>query len=694
MQIRAALRAALQRHVLPVRPRGGVVWIRSAIVTCGLLWPLLGQRLDAQTPRNDLADLDIEQLMNLTVTTAAKKEERIAEVASAIHVITEEDIRRSGASTIAEALRLVPGVDVARVNSTHWEVGIRGFTQRQTNKLLVLIDGRSVYSPTFSEVQWDVQDTLLADIDRIEVIRGPGGTLWGANAVNGVINIITKHSRDTQGSLLVAEAGTQENGLLSFRHGGRWGEHLTYRAYGKYFSRENLVRLSGRQEPGRWAIPRGGVRLDWEPSLRNALTWQGELYRGSSQRGNRSELVSFTAPFERVSDDSTDLSGGNLLTRWTRTPSNRSSLELQLYYDRASRADAQGDRSTRGEATDTFDLEFHNRVGLRAGHEVLWGMGFRVLHESIENTFDSSFDPADETTRIVNLFLQDEITLIPDRLSLVLGSKVEHNSYTDFEAAPNVRFEWSPRGPHTLWGAVSRAVRTPSRSEVRETSVGAVSVNRLGIVEAERRFPNPDLKSEALRAHELGYRVRPAARLSLDTALFYNDYDDLVTTEQGTRSLQVEPSPYLLIPSRVVNKLRGETYGAELAANYDVTPSWRLRGSHSWVRVELHRDASIPDPRAEREEGGTPRHQFKLFSYLRLRPGLRLDSFLYYSSERPRQRKPEYARLDARLAWQLTHALQASVTVQSLLPARHGEFGTSDPFQIERSAYTKWILSF
>lgn len=671
-----------------------IAWSRpiAALAVCTVLLGPFNTVGYAQTQR-ELADLDIEQLMNLQVTTAAKKQEQIVGVASAIHVVTQEDIRRSGATTIAEILRLVPGVDVAQVNSTQWEVGIRGFTQRQTNKLLVLIDGRSVYAPTYSQVQWDVQDTLIEDIERIEVIRGPGGTLWGANAVNGVINIITKHSRDTQGALLVAHVGTQENGLLSARFGGARGEHLTYRVYGKYFNRDNLVRLSGTEEPGRWAIPRGGIRMDWESASRDAVTWQGELYRGSSQRGDRGELVSFIPPFERFSDDSTDLAGGNLLTRWTRTFSPRSNLELQVYFDRATRADAQGDQSTRGVAVNTVDSNLQHRFALGARHDILWGAGSRVLRENIENTFDSVFDPARETTRVDNFFVQDEIVLIPEQLRLVVGSKVEHNSYTHFETAPNARFEWSP-GRHTLWGAISSAVRTPSRSDVRETTVDDVSVNRRGVVEVERVFPNSALRAERLLAHELGYRVRPTTRLSLDTALFYDSYDDLIVAEEGERTTQSDPSPYLLIPSQSVNKLRGEAYGAELAVNYDAAGWWRLRGSHSFVSLQLHRDPSIADPRAEREEGGTPRHQFKLASYLRLRSNVTLDSFLYHAGERPRQRKDPFTRLDARLAWRVSDRLEASVTAQSLLPRHHGEFGTSDPFQIARGFYAKWAWSF
>jgi iron complex outermembrane receptor protein len=656
----------------------------------------LAGRAQNQATQADLTDLDLEHLMNLEVTSASKKEETLFHTAAAIFVVTQEDIRRSGATSLAEILRMAPGLNVARINPSRWAISSRGFNSRNADKLLVLMDGRSVYTPTFSGVEWDVQDTLLEDVERIEIIRGPGGTLWGANAVNGVINIITKPARATSGRLVTAGAGTEENGFGAARYGGKLGHDLSYRIYGKYFNRENFARASGRLEPGGWDVVRGGFRTDWDLSDHDSLTMQGDLYNGESRRGARRHLVSLIPPFTLTFNDRTELSGGNLLARWNRSFSLRSNMAVQFYFDNAERADADRDQTSRGEAVNTFDVNFQHRFPIGSRQDVVWGMGYRRVLENIDNIFDSVFDPPNETTNLVNVFAQEEILLPGDRLRLTLGSKLEHNDYTGFEWQPTARILWEAQARHALWAAVSRAVRTPSRSDRNETSIRSITRDRDGVPNVETHFGNRNFRSEQSLAYEFGYRVQPGDRLFLDTAFFYNTYDHLETREPLEKFFQSLPVPHWIVPDRLDNHMHGEAYGVELVSNLNLTNWWRVTAAYSRLLVQLHLDPGSRDTGAERREGASPGHQFHLRSYLKLWRGLELDSAVYYVGEvtdRSIAAAP-YTRFDMRLGWHPAERLEVSAALPNLFPKRHAEVGLGDPWEIKRGLYGKIAWQF
>jgi len=480
-------------------------------------WP------SGEATQRDLTDLSLEELMSIEVTSVSKKEQNLFLTPAAVHVITEEDIRRSGATNIPEALRLVPGLSVAQVDTNKWAITSRGFNGLFASKLLVLIDGRSVYTPLFSGVYWDVQDTLLEDLDRIEVIRGPGATVWGANAVNGVINIITKRSEETQGSFISSGGGSQETGFAGLRYGGSVGEDLHYRIYTKYFNRGNFARSSGLEGADQWDVSRGGFRLDWKVSEKDSLTLHGDFYDGDM--GQTLIFPTLSPPFTVVLDDRTQVVGGNLVGRWTRTVFDKSEIEVQTYYDRSERNGA-----LLGEVRDLFDLELKHHWSRSEGHDVVWGFGYRVTSDELRNSIVVSLDPLSRTDHLFNGFLQDEITLAPDGLWLTVGSKFEHNSYTGWEIQPSAKLMWMPHHRHALWTGVSRAVRMPARTNSEFRINFAAYPDPTGLLTLISIFGNPDLSAEDLLAYELGYRFQPKSSLSFDVATFYNVYKDLMST--------------------------------------------------------------------------------------------------------------------------------------------------------------------
>ena len=429
---------------------------------------------------NELVQLSLEDLMTLEVTSASRKAQSLADTAAAVFVITSEDLRRSGVTNIPDALRMVPGVTVARIDSSKWAVTVRGFNGRFARKLLVLIDGRSAYSPLFSGVFWDAQDTLLEDVERIEVIRGPGATIWGANAVNGVINIITKKAADTTGGLAVAGAGSFERGFGAVRYGTDIGDWGAVRAYGKYFNRNELKAEDGRPADDSWDMGRGGFRMDGKRGL-NSFTLQGDYYGGTERETITFPDLAAPPSFSTVRTAHTTVGGGNLLSRWTRSLADDSELSLQFYYDRNKRNIPQ----LFGDTTDTIDLDLLHRFQWGSRHETVWGGGFRFIDERITGSDTLSFNPAERNERLYSAFLQDDITVVQDRLHLIIGSKFEHNVYTGFELQPSGRLIWTPNEQISLWSAVSRAVHTPSRGE---------SDNLLNqkVVEVPNQNPDPD----------------------------------------------------------------------------------------------------------------------------------------------------------------------------------------------------------
>ena len=560
--------------------------ISTALLIIMLLCSMTGGAKAAVSVSTDLTELSLEELMNIEITSVSKKPERLADAAAAIFVITQEDICRSGATSIPEALRMVPGINVARIDSNKWAVTSRGFNGRFANKLLVLIDGRSVYTPSFSGVHWEVQDTLMEDVDRIEVIRGPGATLWGANAVNGVINIITKHTADTQGGLITMGAGTEELGFGGVRYGTDMGETTFGRFYVKGFRRDESVHTTGENAGDDWDMLRGGFRLDSLLCDRASVTVQGDIYQGTINQ--TLHLPTFSGPsFNKSVEDKAEFEGWNLLTRWQHTLSSTSDFTLQTYYDRT-----ESDEFAYGDIRDTFDIDLQHQFAVYERHKVIWGLGYRYTHDDFKNSDILRFDTVSRSDELFSAFVQDKITIMEDCLWLTIGSKFEHNDYTGYEIQPNARLFWTPHTDHKLWASVGRAVRTPSRAEddVYFINIGFPDTTIPPFSGVVTTFiGDRNYESEELLAYELGYRFVPESHLSLDMSIFYNDYDNLRSPEEET----IEPRdlmgqyPYLEQPVRFDNELKGKAYGLELAAVWQVADWWRWDMAYSYLRIDI-----------------------------------------------------------------------------------------------------------
>ncbi len=638
-------------------------WYLRRIAAAFALASLLGSpaRAQEETAAADLKNLSIEELMQIDVTSVSRRSERLNQAAAAITVVTAEDIRRSGVTSLPEAIRLINSVHVARQTQGTWAVSARGFNLTTANKMLVLIDGRSVYTPLFSGVFWDVQDTLLEDVERIEVIRGPGATLWGANAVNGVINIITRSAADTQGGLATAAAGNEESSGAA-RYGGTLalGDGGHYRVYGKVFDRDALVLVSGADSRDDMRMGQGGFRADWKTSVIDAFTVQGDAYSGQIGATTR---------------DDTNVGGGNLAGRWTRTRSPRSGLELQVYWDRTHRYIPD----VFEEHLDILDLDFQHRLPAGERHDVMWGFGYRWHHDRVDNSAAVAFLPGDRDFDLFSAFVQDEISFLDDRLDVTAGTKLEHNDSTGLEVQPSLRAAWKPNDRRTLWGAVSRAVRSPTR--IDEDAV-FYAPNGSPILLGSR-----DFESEDLIAWELGYRIQVTPELLMDLATFYNVYDQLRSQE---------PPPGGGLPRVFANRVEGETYGAELRFNAQPVQGWRLQLAYAHLEKDLEAEPGSRDPFGGLTEGNDPEGRASLRSLLDLPFGLEVDTWLRYVGELPSPLVDDYVELDLHLGWQARENLGFSLVGQNLLHESHAEFGPAGPFreEIERSFYGKVTWRF
>lgn len=643
-----------------------------------------------QPSASDLISLGIEDLMDIEVTSVSRKLESLADAAAAVFVISGEDIRRSGATSIPEALRMVPGLQVARIDASTWAVSSRGFNGRFADKLLVLMDGRSVYTPLYSGVFWNVQDTLLEDIERIEVIRGPGATLWGANAVNGVINIITKSAADTLGGVVTAGAGTSERGFGGARYGVKLGETTSLRLYGKYFDRDNSVYSNGTTARDGWHAARGGFRLDAEPTGRDSFTFQGDLYDG--QAGWTLISPTLSPPYRVTADYPDTYSGGNLLGRWTRRFSESSDLSLQVYYDRTSQSIGMF-----RESRDTVDLDFQHRFGLGERQEILWGLGYRFTHDRIANMQPVTFFPCSRGDNLFTAFVQNDITLVENLVRLTLGSKFEQNNYTGFEVQPNARLLWTPRPGHTVWAAVSRAVRTPSRADggiffYGDTYPPLTPGNPEPFPLSSAIVSSPDFHSEELVAYELGYRVQPLPNLSIDIATFFNVYDSLRDVEPLRPVFVPAPVPHYVLPFMAHNSMKGETWGVEAAVDWKLFEWWRLLAAYTLLGSHMGFSGNVPDLyNKSAMEGRSPGNQLSLRSRMDLGRNVELDLWLRSVGRLPDLRIGSYLDLDARLAWKPLKALEVALVGQNLFHARHPEFKpefiTTVPTDVERQVY-------
>jgi iron complex outermembrane receptor protein len=617
-----------------------------------------------------LKQLSIEELMNLDVTSVSKQAEPYGRAPAAIQVITQDQIRRSGASSIPEALRLADNLDVAQQNSHDWAISARGFNTALANKLLVLVDGRTVYTPLFSGVFWNVQDYLLEDIDRIEVISGPGGTLWGANAVNGVINISSKSGKDTQGVYLEAGGGTPElKGFTSVRYGATLGSDVYFRVYGKYFDRGNEKYADGSNATDSWNMHQGGFRVDSYGSAGNVLTVQGDLY-GSD--------LNVTAGGRGTA------TGGNLLGRWSHVISDDSNTSLQIYYDRTHLVDPITNQFATAQILtdnlDTYDLDFQHHIRWNELNRIAWGLGYRFTHDVVEEAQNLAFLPPKLNRNLYSGFVQDEVMLIKN-LFFTLGTKLEHNDYTGFEWEPSGRLQWNAAADQMLWAAVSRAVRTPSRvdSDIREPYPAAPILSG-----------NSNFRSEILIAYELGYRARLGSKASASLSTFYNDY---------TRVRSLTFTPATIVPLYFANDLAGDTYGAELSADYQVLEQWRLHGGYNLLKENIHVKSGGIDLSHALNETEDPHQQFFLRSSFDLPRNIELDGALRWVDKLIANNNglpatvPSYFEFDIHLGWHPVPKLELAIVGQNLLHDHHPEYGAPIAIpnreEIQRSVYGK-----
>ncbi len=639
------------------------------VVAAALAGSLIGGTAWAQD-FPDVTAISLEDLMNLKITSVSKREQTLSVAAAAVFVITQDDIRRSGARNIPEALLLAPGLQVARIDENKWAVASRGFNGRFTNKLLVLIDGRSVYTPLYSGVYWNVQDLMLEDVDRIEVIRGPGATLWGANAVNGVINIMTKEAAATRGGLVATQGGTALMGSGGVRYGGTMGDNTSYRVYAKYFKWDSATDATGRDAFDGWNTARLGFRADGRMSETDRFTIQGDIYRGDYGETLTGPLLE--APYTTTFRNDGRFTGGNVLGRWTHT-FERSRTSLQVYFDRANNAAT----SLLDHHLNTVDVDFQHDISISPTHNWIWGVGFRSTHDDATAGTYVRLNPNERTWNLFSAFAQDEFTLFAERLRVTLGSKLERNDFTGFEFEPNGRALWNVSPTQSIWGAVSRAVRTPARTEqdmLLDAAVLEPTADSFGLPVRVSVLGDRGFKSENMRAYESGYRLY-RGRTSVDVVAFYNSYRNLLSAEPETPSLVTTgPSMHLLAPLVAANKMSGATYGSEVFAEWRPVAGVRLNGAYTYLRMDISRDADSLDVSSMDPDGASPRHQYYVRSAFDFARNVQQDVIVRWVDGLDGLAVPSYYSLDARLGWSPTPRLHLSIAGQNLTNNQHIEF--------------------
>ncbi len=694
---RTRLEGRLTRSFLSLRMQAVRCLLAGTAAACLVL--ALHPACAADAPGVNPLELSPEELFGATVTSVSKTPSSVWDSPAAVTVLTQDDIHRSGATSIPEALRLVPGVDVARTNADGWAIGIRGFNGPLDNKLLVLIDGREVYDHLFSGVYWDIQDLPLEDIERIEVVRGPGATLWGANAVNGVINIITKDASETQGGLASAIAGNQEHFTGTGQYGGKIGDSGYYRVYGKFLDHGEEASLAGGSAEDGYQAWRGGFRSDWNLDVADKLTVQGDLYKsGESYLRDVANITA--APFFTRQLGSIEPDGGNLLARWTRNLAGDSQLQWLTYVDYTHRDDVLvlDDRRT------SFDTEAQYDFPTMGKHKVITGLRFRYSHEDISpNTVTNVVlsAPPDHDEQLYSAFIQDQITLVPKTWTLTLGSKFEHNDFTGFEIEPSARLQWFPDPTHTLWTSVSRAVRTPS--EVEEDLRLFTSTITLpppnpfaGIPIAVTTVPSPNFDAEDVVAYEAGYRQRLTQDASLDIATFYNDYSKLETLSIDAPDFSNFPAS-ITLPISFTNDTHGQTYGVETTLEWQARPDLKLVANHTFLKMTLEGPPAAQAAGAEVAEKQSPESQLNLQARWDVTDRFQWDNTLYHVSELSNFKVDGYWRADTRLGWKVNQGIEAELIGQNLFNAKHREFtAPADPSaaEIRRSVFARLTCRF
>lgn len=602
----------------------------------------------------ELKKLSLEELVDLDVTSASRRPEKLSQTSSAVDVITADDIERAGVTNIPDALRLGTEMQVAQVDGHEWAISARGFANTVSNKLQVLMDGRTIYTPLFSGVFWDVQQTFLPDIAQIEIIRGPGATLWGANAVNGVINIRTKSADETQGFLLYGGGGFEQDGFEGLRYGGKIGSDTYYRFYVMHQNNDGLP-LEWDESEDETEMTQGGFRIDSRFQPDDTFTFQGDFYAGN---------------FDQLNADQITANGQNVITRWTHDFGRQSSLMLQAYYDRTYRLIPDVFEEERN----TFDLELQHELRFEE-HYIVYGAEYRLSRDEIGNLGPSlAFLPATDNEHLISAYLQDEWHIVPDVFYLTGGSKFEYNTFSGFEVQPTARFTWLAAPNQTVWGAISRAVRTPTRLDQDLVAPNPAFARPFLLA-------NPDFESEKLIAYELGYRIRPNNNLSFELAGYYNDYDDL-------RS--VEPLAHGKLT--IENKLEGQTAGGSLGARWRIFDWWHLDGSVWGISEDLRKKTGGHDVNRARGETNDPDVAFILHSSMDLPWNLTLDGFLRYVDDLPHPHTNSYLAGDVRLAWSPRKNCVLAIVGRNLFDNAHPEFAATPTREVERSVYAtvKW----
>ncbi|MDH3440317.1 MAG: TonB-dependent receptor [Gammaproteobacteria bacterium] len=692
--------------------------ISSVLETAGplsIIGPLtliasLALAADADVAQDDLIELSLEELLNVEVTSVSRRSQSLSTAAAAVFVISEQDIRRSGATTIPGALRMVPGVNVAQIDGNKWAVTARGFNGRFAAKLLVLVDGRTVYTPLFSGVFWDIQDISLESIERIEVIRGPGATLWGANAVNGIINIITKSASVTGGGFVNAGVGSNGGNEAAFRYGGAISDDTHYRVYAKHHDRVGNRDLAGNPTADDWQSARVGLRIDKQSSNGDSLMFISEIY--DSEMGATLFQPLLQPPYASVADSAEKADGYFAQVAWTRNLGGDSEINLQVYYDHRERHDFIFKRFT----GDTIDLDFQHTFGARERHNLVWGLGYRINQDEATNSPTQGLIPSERTQRWASAFVQDEITLRPENMYLTLGFKIEDNSFSqeDIEFEPNIRLRWQVGDAGTAWASVSRAIRLPSRGDLDSTYLNAVippltPPNNAPVPLAITFNGNPAALSEELVAYELGYRVQSTDDVAFDLAAFFHQHDNERSVTAGAPVCMPSGVPTFVDPLCVLSSTHiesplllqsngeYETYGLEAVVDWTPTNWWRLQAAVSSIRV---REASTanPSPLTGSFVQESPDFQASIRSMMNFSSELEFDTWLHFTDELPSAGINSYVSLDMRIGWSPLPELEFSLVGQNLLDNAHQEFISElmdvVPTAIERRAYVEASWSF
>jgi iron complex outermembrane receptor protein len=650
---------------------------RSALVSASLCLAMgmtSSMICRAQTPAPvDLTGATLEDLMNIQVTSVSMKEQSLSKTASSIYVITQDDIRHSGATMVPDLLRMVPGVEVARITENTWAIGIRGFNDRYSGQVLVLIDGRSVYSPAFSGVYWDQQTMPLENIERIEVIRGAGGTIWGANAMNGVINIITKSAGDTQGGLVSVTAGSQEQAQGLLQYGGTAGTFGSYRVYSRYATNGDSPSLSSQPAVDDGHESQMGFRSDWNLSRNDKLTVQGDML-GASEAQTITTLFSSQLPNPVTFDGRVQVANGNILARWSHTFANGSEATVQMYFDRVHRFDMGLGVQNTGD----FDFHYHFHAGAR--NDIVAGLGYRVTDQAFSQGYAITLPNGRRTDSLYSGFIQDAIRLT-ESASLTIGSKFEHNAYTGFEYEPSVQFVWSPDIGQTVWASASRAIQQPSwvfadvqwdETAVTVPGAGTAVVHVSG---------EPHLRTTTVLNYEAGYRTKLSKRVSMDTTFSYADYDNVQTIETGTPFFTQTPAPpHLVLPAVFGDLGNSRIYGVEASAHLDLAKWWRISPGFSYLQTHFSLDPGSNDSAFLATSGDSPKRQAQLRSNIKLPHNVEWDTSVYYVGSLSNGPVPAYTRLDTRFGWHIGRFIDASITGQNLLTPRHIE--TLDGLQV------------